>query len=119
MSTLRTVSRVLALSLLGAAALVAQPVFPDATQRILTHREQNELITPWIKQRFDTLLPGLMTREGIDMWIIPTREYNEDPVFGSMSPITYYASRRRTILVFFNPGGGQARGAVLHRTLRL
>jgi Xaa-Pro aminopeptidase len=107
MSTLRTVSRVLALSLLGAAALVAQPVFPDATQRILTHREQNELITPWIKQRFDTLLPGLMTREGIDMWIIPTREYNEDPVFGSMSPITYYASRRRTILVFFNPGGGK------------
>jgi Xaa-Pro aminopeptidase len=48
-----------------------------------------------------------MTREGIDMWIIPTREYNEDPVFASMSPVTYFASRRRTILVFFNPGGGQ------------
>jgi Xaa-Pro aminopeptidase len=48
-----------------------------------------------------------MTREGIDMWIIPTREYNEDPVFGSMSPLTYFASRRRTILVFYNPGGGK------------
>ncbi len=41
------------------------------------------------------------------MWIMPTREYNEDPVFASMSPLTYYASRRRTILVFYNPGGGK------------
>jgi Xaa-Pro aminopeptidase len=81
--------------------------FPDATQRVLTHREQNELITPWIKKRFDTVLPELMTRTGIDMWIIPTREYNEDPVFASMSPITYFSSRRRTILVFVNPGGGK------------
>lgn len=80
--------------------------FPDPAQRVLTHREQNEFITPWIKARFDRVLPGLMTREGIDMWIIPTREYNEDPVFRSMAPITYFASRRRTILVFFNPGGG-------------
>ena len=81
--------------------------YPDPTERVLTHREQNELVTPWIKKRFDTLLAGLMTREGIDMWIIPTREYNEDPVFASMAPLTYYASRRRTILVFYNPGGGK------------
>src|SRR6186713_3065788 len=81
--------------------------YPDPTQRVLTHREQNELVTPWIKKRFDTLLGPIMTREGVDMWIIPTREYNEDPVFASMSPLTYYASRRRTILVFYNPGGGK------------
>ena len=95
--------------LAGEAAPLAQaPVtYPDPTVRVLTHREQNELVTPWIKKRFDTVLPGLMTREGIDMWIIPTREYNEDPVFASMSPITYFASRRRTILVFYNPGGGK------------
>jgi Xaa-Pro aminopeptidase len=41
------------------------------------------------------------------MWIIPTREYNEDPVFASMSPLSSFASRRRTILVFHNPGGGK------------
>ena len=81
--------------------------YPDPAQRVLTHREQNELVTPWIRKRFDTVLPGLMTREGIDMWIIPTREYNEDPVFASMSPMTYFSSRRRTILVFYNPGGGK------------
>ncbi|MCC7125695.1 MAG: M24 family metallopeptidase [Acidobacteria bacterium] len=91
------------------ASASAQPpvAYPDPTVRVLTHREQNDLVTPWIKKRFDTVLPGLMTREGIDMWIIPSREYNEDPVFASMSPMTYFASRRRTILVFYNPGGGQ------------
>ena len=48
-----------------------------------------------------------MTREGIDMWIIVSREYNDDPVFRSMAPLTTYSSRRRTILVFVNPGGGK------------
>ena len=84
---------VIALALLLSIATVdAQSVqYPDPTQRVLTHREQNALVTPWIKKRFDTLLGPLMTREGIDMWIIPTREYNEDPVFPSMSPLTYFA----------------------------
>jgi Xaa-Pro aminopeptidase len=95
------------LILLSTIAPSAQTSYPDPTERVLTHREQNALITPWIRKRFDTVLPELMTREGIDMWIIPTREYNEDPVFASMSPITYYASRRRTILVFINPGSGK------------
>src|SRR5438034_10872799 len=46
-----------------------------------------------------------MRRERIDMWIIVSREYNDDPVFRSMSPVTTYSSRRRTILVFFDRGG--------------
>lgn len=39
------------------------------------------------------------------MWIIVSREYNDDPVFRSMAPVTTYSSRRRTILVFFDRGG--------------
>ena len=99
---------IIAAVIVSIATLDAQSIrFPDPTPRVLTQREQNALVTPWIKKRFDTLLGPLMTREGIDMWIIPTREYNEDPVFASMSPLTYYASRRRTILVFYNPGAGK------------
>ena len=109
MTTRRRLLSLCAGLLLTATALEAQaPVtFPDPRTRVLTHREQNALVTPWISRRFDTVLPGLMSRTGIDMWIIPTREYNEDPVFRSMSPLTYFASRRRTILVFYNPGGGR------------
>src|SRR5262245_40833114 len=80
------------------------PTYPDPTQRVLSHREQAPLVKGWIQKRFDTLLPQLMSRTGIDMWIIVTREYNDDPVFRSMSPLTTYSSRRRTILVFFDQG---------------
>ncbi len=99
-----------ALVLSAASAASAQnraPMYPDPVQRVLTHREQAPLVKQWIEKRFDTVLPGLMTRTGIDMWIIVSREYNDDPVFRSMAPLTTYSSRRRTILVFFNPGGGK------------
>ncbi len=77
-----------------------------ADQRILTHRQQAVLIKGFIEKRFDTLLPRLMREAGIDMWIIVSREYNDDPVFRSMAPLTTYSSRRRTILVFVLETGG-------------
>ena len=76
-------------------------------ERVLTHREQAPLVRGWIAKRFDTLLPELMRREGIDLWLIVSREYNDDPVFRSMAPLTTYASRRRTILAFYDPGAGR------------
>jgi len=90
-----------------ASPSVAQTSYPDPTQRVLTHREQAPLVKSWILKRFDTVLPALMQREGIDMWIIVSREYNDDPVFRSMAPPTTFSSRRRTILVFYNAGGGK------------
>ncbi|MDQ3169516.1 MAG: Xaa-Pro aminopeptidase, partial [Acidobacteriota bacterium] len=76
----------------------AQASLPQ--DRVLTHREQAPIVKNWIQQRFTRVLPDLMRREGIDMWVIVTREYNDDPVFRSMSPLTTYASRRRTMIVF-------------------
>ena len=74
---------------------------------VLTHRRQAPIVRARIVKRFETLLPELMRREGIDMWIIVTREYNSDPVFASMAPLTTYSSRRRTILVFHDRGEGR------------
>jgi Xaa-Pro aminopeptidase len=89
-------------------APMAQSVtYPDPAERVLSHREQAPLVKSWIAKRFDTALPALMAREGIDMWIIVSREYNDDPVFRSMAPLTTFSSRRRTILVFHNPGAGK------------
>jgi Xaa-Pro aminopeptidase len=43
-----------------------------------------------------------MRKHGIDMWVVPMREYTEDPVFTAIaSPVTF-AARRRTIYVFFD-----------------
>ena len=90
----------------AAASLTEAGAAPDAP--ILTHRQQSVLIRSFIEKRFDTLLPRLMREAGIDMWIIVSREYNDDPVFRSMAPMTTYSSRRRTILVFVDPGAGKA-----------
>ena len=79
-----------------------------SSDRVLTHREQAAAQYRWISTRFETLLPSLMRREGIDMWIVVSREYNDDPVFRSMAPVTTYSSRRRTILVFFDRGSGSS-----------
>src|SRR5207249_8101981 len=95
--------------LLASTVVSLSPLFPAAqtlpVDRVLTHREQAPLKHQWVEQRFKTLLPTLMRREGIDMWVIVSREYNDDPVFASMAPVTTYSSRRRTILVFFDRGG--------------
>ncbi len=56
----------------------------------------------WLKKRLDGFLPALMRKHAIDMWVVPMREYNEDPVFSSITaPETFFA-RRRTIYVFFD-----------------
>ncbi|HUF46556.1 MAG TPA: M24 family metallopeptidase, partial [Vicinamibacterales bacterium] len=93
----------LAIALLALLAVVqpgaqSNPTFP--ADRVLTHREQATHVRGWVERRFDTLLPMLMKRTGLDMWIVISREYNDDPVFRSMAPLTTFSSRRRTILVF-------------------
>ncbi len=58
----------------------------------------------WLELRMERTLPALMRREGVDMWVVPMREYNEDPVFTAITSPTTFAARRRTIYVFFDRG---------------
>ena len=92
------------ISAAGALPQAASSTVKDFGLPILSHRQQQPIVDGWIVKRFETVLPELMRRAGIDMWIIITREYNDDPVFRSMAPLTTYASRRRTILAFFDRG---------------
>ena len=73
-------------------------------QPVLTEREQSKIVDEILEERFQTLLPVLMQRTGIDMWLLISREYNEDPVLKSMLPSTWLSARRTTMLVFYlNP----------------
>ena len=84
----------------AAAPLAAQaPARPFGTLR-----EQSVLQQQWLEKRITTLLPPLMRKYGIEMWVIPMREYNEDPVFTSLVSPTTFAARRRTIYVFHDRG---------------
>ncbi|MEJ8817327.1 M24 family metallopeptidase [Lacibacter sp. H407] len=68
----------------------------------ISMREQSRVIDEILADRFNNLLPTLMERNGIDLWVIVSREYNEDPVIRTMLPSTWISARRRTILVFYN-----------------
>ncbi|NBY25379.1 MAG: M24 family metallopeptidase [Chitinophagaceae bacterium] len=73
-------------------------------QPVLTEREQSKIVDEILEERFQTLLPVLMKRSGIDMWLLISREYNEDPVLKTMLPSTWLSARRTTMLVFYlNP----------------
>jgi hypothetical protein len=61
-----------------------------------------------LKERFETVLPEIMERTGIDMWVIISREYNEDPIIKTMLPSTWISARRRTMLVIYQPKPGAA-----------
>jgi hypothetical protein len=97
-------------SLVGIALMVpvlqAQQLAPNAlptSERPFgTLRDQAVMQQAWLKQRLDTFLPALMRTHGIDMWVVPMREYNEDPVFWSIVAPETFAARRRTIYVFFD-----------------
>ena len=69
-------------------------------QDILGLKDRARVIEEIQKDRFDNLLPQLMEETGIDMWVIITREYNEDPVIKTLLPPTWLNARRRTILAF-------------------
>ncbi|GGX04219.1 M24 family metallopeptidase [Aquimarina muelleri] len=72
-----------------------------AQSQILTERERSNVVDMVLDDRFNNLLPKLMDREGFDMWVLISREYNEDPVLKTMLPATWLNARRRTILVFY------------------
>ena len=63
-------------------------------------REQYELFDEILKERIHTLLPELMKECGVEMWMVISREYNEDPVFCTLVPAQVKNASRTTCLVF-------------------
>ena len=98
------------LSPLWLGALVLAPSLSDAqqapggtaTRPFGTLRDQAVMQQHWLQQRLDTFLPALMRTHGVDLWVVPMREYNEDPVFSAIVAPETFSARRRTIYVFFD-----------------
>ena len=106
----------LACALLAPAARAAEPpVLPlsqteqahPALPPILSLRDRARVIDAILAERLDTVVPGLMRAQKIDMWVLAAREYLEDPVVATMLDAESLRARRRTILVFFDPGQGK------------
>ncbi|HEY0021981.1 MAG TPA: M24 family metallopeptidase [Longimicrobium sp.] len=114
---------------LAALTIAAAPASTEAQSEppLGTLREQAQTRQEWLRLRLERVLPRLMRQEGVSMWIVPVREYNEDPVFWSLVSPTTMAARRRTIYVFCDHGaergvdriaiGGSPQGG-LYRVVR-
>ncbi len=68
---------------------------------IFSVKEQCRLMDQWLEQRLKTLLPRLMKRASIDMWVVLSQEYNEDPVFCTLMPALQKTASRLSGLVFY------------------
>ena len=97
----------LSIAALAAASLAVPAAAQQAPLRPFgTMKEQAALQQQWLQKRLDTFLAPLMRKYGVDMWVIPMREYNEDPVFSAIVSPTTFAARRRTIYVFYDKCAG-------------
>jgi hypothetical protein len=84
-------------------------------ERVLPLRSQVDVRNSWLRQRLDSVIPELMEREGIDMWIVACREYNEDPVILTLLPQPVMSARRRMVLVFSRRDDGSVERLVVGR----
>jgi len=111
-----TVAIAASLALSCAAARAAEPpVLPlseaeqgaPALPEILSQRDRAKVVDAILADRLEVVVPKLMREQGVDMWVLVAREYLEDPVVATMLDAESLRARRRTILVFFDPGGGK------------
>jgi hypothetical protein len=93
------------LLLTGFSAAAAQEIAGVKDYRnILPEKDREQLMNEWLKWRLDNIVPQLMRREGIDLWLVINREYNEDPVYLSLVPRPTMYARRTSILIFHDLG---------------
>lgn len=81
---------------------ISAGVFPASYYegKILSLEERDRVTDRWLKVRLNTILPKAMRDNNTDMWIITSREYNQDPIFRSLVPSFIHSPGRLTIIVF-------------------
>ena len=63
-------------------------------------RERCQMQDEILRERLHTLMPRLMAECGVEMWVVISREYNEDPLFPTLVPTLVKNAGRTTCLVF-------------------
>ena len=87
----------------------------DIDKTILSLREQSELYNKNLEYRLDSILPEIMRREGVEMWLIINFEYSEDPVYRTLKTMPGNNVRRLSIVLFHDaPDGFKKLSATYH-----
>ena len=90
---------------LTSSILFSQSVLRDI-DNILPVKTQIELYNKNLEWKLDNLLPDIMRREKIDMWIVICFENSEDPVYRTLNTWPGDGARRLSILIFHDGAGG-------------
>ena len=88
----------LLLLLTTALPLSAEPL------AVADFRDRPAAMNRLLTERLETVLPTLMREQGIDLWLVIAREYNDDPVFLSLVPKPRFTARRTTMLLIHDRG---------------
>ncbi|MCU0252676.1 MAG: aminopeptidase P family protein [Vicinamibacterales bacterium] len=75
-------------------------------ERILPLRERARVQNEILEWRLDNILPAIMRREGLEMWLVVTFEYAEDPVYMTLVSQPMFSARRLSILLFHDSKDG-------------
>jgi hypothetical protein len=84
--------------------LAASTLFSEPLPKLPDLREQTRVRQQWLTRRLNDVLPELLRKHKVSMWIVMMREYMEDPVFRALVSPTTFAARRRTVYVFYDRG---------------
>ncbi|GGF66858.1 M24 family metallopeptidase [Alteromonas lipolytica] len=79
--------------------LMGMSVQANPSSQLLSLKQRAVLQDSLLEKRISQLLPGLMTASGIDMWLMISREYNEDPVLKTFLPADWLQTARRTTML--------------------
>ena len=96
----------LSLSLLLATLLSLSGNAQTDLFKILDEQSRSQVVNEILEWRLNHILPELMSREDIDLWLIICRETNEDPVFWTLFPEPNLHARRTTMILFHKAGDG-------------
>jgi Xaa-Pro aminopeptidase len=86
------------------AGQMSPPAPTGPAEPVLPLHKRDARFNDWLTTRFDTILPEIMRREQIDMWIVICREHNEDPVYTTLVPHPSMFAWRLTMFVYFDRG---------------
>lgn len=93
---------------LAAASSTSMPVLLAPEARV-------EVENRILEERLESLLPRLMKETGLDMWLVLSREYAEDPVYFTLVPQPSFAARRTTLLAFYLRADGTVERLAVNR----
>jgi len=71
---------------------------------ILPERARARIMDEWLRWRLDRILPELMRRERIDLWLVMSNEPDPGPVYFTLLPATSLYVVRTSILMFHDRG---------------